>query len=143
MSGPYRVVPHSASPLDERWSVREPGGTILVTFPSSLLAEHWCDKLNAAYAAGLAARGGREAELPSVPAEDDMRYSADVIAKLTDELIGGYERQRLGSLPRWAKSLIHGLIQRIANLREARALLTPTEDREYQIAVEKLMKEPG
>jgi len=57
-----------------------------------------------------------------VSGESDTAYNAEVIENLTKELIGPWERKRLGRLPTWWRSLIVELIRRIANLRRINAL---------------------
>ena len=94
------------------------------------------DRIVDAHNAGLAARGGREAEL--VKALERTIRTANL---LLQNSIGcarvhhGVDLDAEG-MPDW-------LADCEADIKQARALLTPTEDREYQIAVEKLMKEPG
>ena len=113
MSGPYRVEMRNG-----RWGIEGPSAPRWVwSYAEGALEQ--VEALNAAHAAGLAA-SGREAELVkalewAVGQHDYRHLDMGVGTKLPDG-------------KRWL---------------ELRALLTPTEDREYQIAVEKLMKEPG
>ena len=126
MSGPYRVVLLSdGSPI-----LRGPtmARLIVADEPARLLI----DDLNAAYAAGLEARGGREAEIRGLE-----RAKAVALACRDSKMLGD---NSFDKGVRSGADLIHKHIQ--AQIDKARAL-TPAEDREYQIAVEKLMKEPG
>ena len=54
--------------------------------------------------------------LPAPDGERNVAYNAAVIQSLTDEVIGGAERERLGKIL-WARVLVNELVQRIANLR--------------------------
>ena len=112
MSGPYRVVADEVA-RSLVGAEAFPGGIIhdAATLEAvRAFTDRIATALRAAYAAGLAARGGREAE-PSMT-----------------EIFEAASRE-FESWPEWKK--------------QAARALTPTEDREYQIAVEKLMKEPG
>ena len=54
--------------------------------------------------------------LPAPDGERNVAYNAAVIQSLTNEVIGGAERERLGKIL-WARGLGNELGQRIANLR--------------------------
>ena len=87
-------------------------------------AEKRCKALNAAYAAGLAA-SGREAEIRG------MERAWAIADKLAKDSWGFTEEEAAGEY-------IAKAIQ--SEIDKARAL-TPTDDREYREAVEKLLKE--
>lgn len=62
----------------------------------------------------LAAKGAKP---PHGRRESARAYNSGEISRVEKDVIGSVEMARLAKLPAWAKSLIHNLVQRIANLR--------------------------
>ena len=150
MSGPYRVV--RVNPNYTYWRIAGPTEHTFM-FADEHSAEVETKLLNAAYAAGRAARGGREADwqdIQSAPRDGSMflaHYAAPAgprvgamqwLPKPTkdDPDAGRFHSWTMGTQSKFAT---HWMLLP----SEPTRVLTPTEDREYQIAVEKLMKEPG
>ena len=132
MSGPYRVEEWTNSTSPSLCATVRGPGIGDKEYRSLASAHEDARRLNAAYAAGRAA-SGREAEIRGMERAIRVAKLHDCTSASGDPLDETYRQGY-----RDARDHIVDALR--AEIDQA---LTPTEDREYQIAVEKLMEEPG